>query len=114
MAKQKTRLVGTFFAAGGDVNLRAFIGDRQDGAVTVAVDAREVAPSGDVYRLGPGSELEGKTVIVGASVTDTNPSTNKTSLTVRMSDDLTSDEYRLSRDAKEGEQVQYAMILHVD
>lgn len=77
------RLREAYELADGDVRLSVVVGEGQRGFIEVLLDGAPLEHGHEIttLRVGAGSELAGRKLRVTATVTDTNTSTNRTSVT---------------------------------
>lgn len=91
------RLKESYVVAEGPVTISVIIGEGQKGHTTVFLDASERTDGATIagFPLGNGPDLEGREVRVSSVVTDTNPSTNHTSVTYTLSGGAAERTYKL-------------------
>lgn len=81
------RLRESYLLKAGPVTLDVDVGEGQRGYVEVQLNGRLIqsGPGISQLRLGDGSDLRGGRLRVTSTVTDTNPQTNRTNVTYRLS-----------------------------
>ena len=92
-----------------NVKVTVRVGDGQKGYTVVYIGSEEkTAGSSIEHDLGPGEDLEGKELRVSTTVTDTNKSTNRTSVTYVLQGGPKKETFVLTYEVKkEKDQVDY-------
>jgi hypothetical protein len=83
---KKIEHVSSYQIGDGEVRLQVAIGEGQFGSTRAVVGTKQVDDVHDMDTvLGKGSDLRGRELVITSVVTDTNPQTNRTSVTYRLS-----------------------------
>jgi hypothetical protein len=100
----------------GDVKLAVVVGEGQKGYSEVLVDGVLRTSGATIldFNLGRGSELAGRRLRITSAVTDTNPHTNRTTVTYTLAGGLSDKAFQLSYEVDNpGETVDYDAIFRL-